>query len=127
MDNNVSQNLQSLFAELENFVSTKSVVGEPMKVGEITIIPLVDVSFGVAASAAEKNKQENNGAGGLGAKVSPTAMMVVNGTTVEIINLKEEDGIAKLAGMVPNILKKFKNLADDKTDKKESTTTKDGE
>lgn len=32
---------------MENFVSTKTVVGEAIHIGDTIILPLVDVSFGV--------------------------------------------------------------------------------
>ena len=42
---------EALFKGMENFVTTKTVVGEAVYVGDTTILPLVEVSFGMAASA----------------------------------------------------------------------------
>ena len=50
---------------MENFVTSRTVVGEAVKVGSTTILPLVDVSFGMAASA-KAEPQKNNGGGGMG-------------------------------------------------------------
>ena len=45
---------------MENFITTKTVVGEPIKVSNDTVIlPLVDVSFGVGAGAVSKEKAGN--------------------------------------------------------------------
>jgi len=36
---------------MENFITSKTVVGEAIHVGDTTILPLIEVSFGMAASA----------------------------------------------------------------------------
>lgn len=58
MANNTGNNLEILMNKIEDFVSSKTVVGEAVKIGEVTLVPLVDVSVGVGAGGAE------NGAGG---------------------------------------------------------------
>ena len=51
-ENTFNNNVDSLFKGMENFITTKTVVGEPIKVSNDTVIlPLVDVSFGVGAGA----------------------------------------------------------------------------
>ena len=52
MESNLKNSLETLLSQLENFISTKTVVGEPMKVEDAIILPLVDVSFGVGAGAS---------------------------------------------------------------------------
>ena len=42
---NLNENFETMFNKMENFVSTKTVVGEPLRLGDITLIPLVDVSW----------------------------------------------------------------------------------
>ena len=56
MANEVGNNLDILFNKMENFISSKTVVGDAVKVGEVTLIPLVDVNVGVAAGAGEKGQ-----------------------------------------------------------------------
>ncbi len=75
---NIEGTLGSMFKGMDGFISSKSVVGEPVYVGDTIIIPLVDVNFGMAAGAF--NKQDGNkAAGGIGAKMSPSAVLVVSG------------------------------------------------
>ena len=65
-ENTFNNNVDSLFKGMENFITTKTVVGEPIKVSNDTVIlPLVDVSFGVGAGAVSKEKAGNSG-GGMG-------------------------------------------------------------
>ena len=70
-DNNFNATVESLFRGMDNFLTTKTVVGDAVKFDDGTIIlPLVEVSFGVGAGAfAGDNK--NNAGGGPGWKSLP--------------------------------------------------------
>ena len=59
MANDFNQTVSSLFHGMDSLLSTKTVVGEPTKVGDTIILPLVDVNFGVAAGAFGKNGNIN--------------------------------------------------------------------
>ena len=103
MANEVGNNLDILFNKMENFISSKTVVGDAVKVGEVTLIPLVDVNVGVAAGAGEKGQ----GGGGLGAKIMPSAVIAIYNGNVQLINIKNQDAISKLIDMAPSIVSKL--------------------
>ena len=44
-----NETVGSLFKGMDSFLSTKTVVGEAIHIGDTIILPLVDVTFGVAA------------------------------------------------------------------------------
>ena len=78
MDNNINSTVKSLLDGLNGFVTTKTVVGEPIHVDGAVLIPLIDVTFGVGAgafSAAEGKKEK--GAGGMNGKMSPSSVLVI--------------------------------------------------
>ena len=51
-DNTFSNTVEALFKGMNGFISTKTVVGDAIKVdSETTILPLIDVSFGIGAGA----------------------------------------------------------------------------
>ena len=52
MNNNFSEVVSSLLSGVDNFLSTKTVVGQATQIGDTIILPLVDVTFGVGAGAA---------------------------------------------------------------------------
>ena len=110
MSNNTSESLKVLFSKMDEFVSTKTVVGEPIIVGDTIIIPLVDVSFGMATGVTESKEEplkgKDGGAGGMGAKMTPSAVVVINNGNVQLINLKNQEGSGKLIDMIPGILEK---------------------
>jgi uncharacterized spore protein YtfJ len=104
---NLNSNLEALFKNMENFVSTKTVVGEPMNVGDNIILPLVDVSFGVGAGTTDSKQEKESVAGGLGAKISPSAVIVINNDNVQLVNIKNQNNVSKLIDMVPGIVSKL--------------------
>ena len=50
-DNSFNNTVESLFKGMDSFITTKTVVGDAIHIGDTIILPLVDVSFGVAAGA----------------------------------------------------------------------------
>ncbi len=109
MGTNLNGNLDALFGKMENYVSTKTVVGEPMKVEDTILLPLIDVFFGVGAGSTE-SKEEKEGrdaaAGGIGAKITPSAVIAINNGNVQLINVKSQDSINKIIDMVPGVISK---------------------
>ena len=108
----ISQNIDALFNRMEGFVSSETVVGQPVNIGGVIIVPLVDLSFGLAAGASEKMETEaknkkDGGMGGLGAKITPSAVLVIMDGTVQLVNVKNQDSMNKLIDMVPGVLQKF--------------------
>ena len=105
----VKDNLKEMFSKLEEHVSTKTVVGDPVHIGDVIMIPLVDVSLGMG-TAMVANTQEgarDGGGGALGAKMTPSAMVVVTNGTVQLVNLKNQESTNKLLDMVPGLLSKL--------------------
>ena len=66
-DNQFASTIGALFQGMDEFVTTKTVVGEPVTVGDAIILPLVDVTCGMAAGAFGQSAKEKN-AGGMSAK-----------------------------------------------------------
>ena len=107
-----NETVASLFKGMDSFVSAKTVIGEPVTVGDTIILPLVDVSFGVGAGAfASDNK--NNAGGGMTGKVTPSAVLVVQNGQTKLVNIKNQDTITKLLDMVPDVIDKFTKGKDD--------------
>ncbi|MCF0136083.1 MAG: sporulation protein [Lachnospiraceae bacterium] len=108
--------LQELMNQMEGFISTKTVVGEPIVMNDLTILPLVDVSLGVGGGSREKEKYGSLG-GAMGAKMSPSAALVVKDGNVRMIGIRTQDTVSRVLDMVPDLVDKFtgKNKQDDET------------
>ncbi|WP_370818720.1 GerW family sporulation protein [Roseburia intestinalis] len=110
-DNSFHTTVESLFKGMDSFITTKTVVGDAIHIGDTIILPLVDVSFGVAAGAFSQEKK-NNGAGGMGGKIMPSAVLVIQNGTTKLVNIKNQDGITKVLDMVPDFVNKFTSKND---------------
>lgn len=103
MNNNFDTTIQSLFKGMDSFITTKTVVGDAVTIGDTIILPLVDVSFGVGAGAFAGDKNQNAG-GGMGAKISPSAILVISGGVTKLVNVKNQDTVTKILDMVPDFV-----------------------
>lgn len=118
-ENNFNQTVESLFKGMDSFLTTKTVVGEAIEFQDGTIVlPLVDVSFGVGAGAfSQGDIKRNNGGGGMGGKIQPSAILVIKDGTTKLVNVKNQDSITKILDMVPDFVSKFtKGKEDEKFD-----------
>ena len=107
-DNHFSSTIDALFRGLDQFVTTKTVVGEALKVDDAIILPLVDVSCGMAAGAFDdKGKNKNNGAGGMSAKISPSAVLVIQNGATRLVSVKNQDPMTKALDLVPDLVNRF--------------------
>ena len=122
-ENQFSGVVESLLKGMDTILFTKTVVGEATQIGDTIILPLVDVSFGVGAGAGVNDeKKTQNGAGGLGGKMTPSAVLVIgkNGSA-RLVNIKNQDTVTKILDMVPDILDRFgKKDKEEKIDDKEA-------
>ena len=123
--------VESLFKGMDSFITTKTVVGDAITVGDTIILPLVDVTFGVGAGAFAGEKK-NNGGGGMGGKISPSAVLVISNGVTKLVNIKNQDGLTKILDMVPDFLNKFTDgkksevvLSEEKEEKSDTDKTEE--
>ena len=105
-ENNFKETVNSLFKGMDNFISAKTVVGDAIHVGDTIILPLVDVSFGIGAGSFNAEKKDRAG-GGIGGKITPSAVIVIQDGKTKLVNIKNQDTITKLLDMVPDVVDRF--------------------
>jgi len=112
------ENVETIFDKLENFLKTKTVVGDPIKIGETTIVPFINLSFGLGTGGGNGTDEKGNGGigggGGTGARISPTAVLVIQGEKVELLPIRKSGGLDKLVDMVPGIIEKIQEKKEEK-------------
>ncbi|MCD8078164.1 MAG: GerW family sporulation protein [Lachnospiraceae bacterium] len=107
-NSNLGDVMESLFRGMDSFVTAKTVVGEAVQVKDTIILPLVDVSFGVGAGAGiNGEKKSDMGGGGLGAKLSPSAVLVIQNGVTRLVNVRNQDTVTKVLDMVPEVIDRF--------------------
>lgn len=103
----LEETVNTLLKGMDGFVSSKTVVGDPIEIGDTIILPLVNVSFGVGAGMFLGDKK-HNGAGGLGGKVTPSAVLIIHNGTTRLINISTHSGIDKVLDLLPDFVDRFK-------------------
>ena len=116
---NFNEVVESLLGGMNSIMAAKTVVGEATKVGDTIIVPLVDVSFGVGAGSSTADKK-NGGCGGFGAKMSPSAVLVIKNGSTKLVNIKNQDAVTKILDRVPDVVDKFTAKKEDMMDDDEA-------
>ncbi len=111
-ENKFNETVNALFQGMDGFISTKTVVGEPMHVENTIIIPLADVSFGVGAGVFAKDQNNGNGGGGIGGKIQPSALLIIQDGTTKLVSLHNQGALNKVMDLVPDIINKFSGKGD---------------
>lgn len=109
----LGQTVQSLFHGIDQVVSTKTVIGEPQVVGDVIIVPLVDVSFGLGVGVFGKDKSESE-AGGIGGKVMPSAILIIKGNETRLINVRDQDTLIRALDLFPSAVSRISSLMKNK-------------
>ena len=73
MSKDFNEAVDVLFHKVDDLVSTKTVVGDAIVVGDMTLLPLIDVAVGAGVGA----KESANAAGGMGARITPSAILMI--------------------------------------------------
>ena len=106
VDNQFKETVDALFKGMNGVVSSKTVVGDAIHIGDTIILPLVDVSFAIGAGAFHADKKDR-GAGGLGGKMIPSAVLVIQNGTTRLVNIKNQDSVSKVIDMIPDLVDRF--------------------
>lgn len=106
--------MKEVSGELERLVSTKTVVGDAVTVGDITIIPVTKVSFGFGTGGGEGKSKDNEegfgGGGAAGAKIEPVAFIVMSKDGVRLMSVSGKSDIGILLDSVPGLIEKIKTM-----------------
>ena len=98
--------VESLFTGMNAVASSKTVVGEPIVVGDTTILPLTEITFGLGAGNGRADRKID-GKGAIGGRITPVAALVVRPDSVRLVSIRNQDSISKVLDMVPDVLEKF--------------------
>lgn len=114
MSNAASVKLEATINQIKNVVDVNTVIGEPIVVGEVTILPISKVTYGFASGGSDlptkTNKELFAGGGGAGVTLQPLAFLIVSegGVRIMEISSKYNDGLDRALTMAPDIIDKIK-------------------
>ena len=125
MSQNLPNMLQDTISKIREMMSVNDVVGDPIVVGDVTIIPISKVSVGFGGGGADNAKAANKDAfgGGMGGgvKVQPICFLVVKDGNVRMmpVPVPANSTADRILEMVPDTLDKISAFIDSKTNKAE--------
>lgn len=101
--------------KLRAMVDADTIIGTPIVVGNVTLLPVSKVSFGLATGGSDfpgKNGQQLfGGGGGAGVTVNPVAFVCVNGDNVHMMPIYNQmNTVDKAINMAPELIDKVKSL-----------------
>lgn len=102
-ENNASEKIKDVLNELEKFIKVETVIGKPIVTGDVTIIPLVDVSFGMGFGFNGETNNDIQG-GGIGGNLSPNSVLIIDGKDTKLISIKDSGSVTTL---IPQVLDKL--------------------
>lgn len=116
--------VDTVLTRLKEISRTETIIGKPVTLDNVTIIPVTKLSVGFGAGGGSKDEAKGSGeATGGGASIEPVAFFVIRGEKVELVTIKKDGtGISKFLELVPKIMesvKDFKKGSDKKSFKKE--------
>ena len=120
----VNELMTSTMDELKKLAGANAIVGQPIEVGEVTLIPVSKVSAGFASGGTEfagknpKPDKRNNFGGGAGAgvNIAPVAFLVVKGGNVRLLPVAPPPAttVDRVVEMVPELIDKVSELIEKK-------------
>lgn len=110
--------------KVKGLVDSDTVIGDPIVVGDVTLIPVSKTSFGVAAGGSDiPSKQEGaffGGGSGAGASITPVAFLAVKDGEVRLMQIyKDSTAADRAVGVLPELFDKITGLfkkSDSKSD-----------
>lgn len=110
----LKQNLDTIFSHLENMFKAKTVIGDPIVIGEVTLVPVVNVTFGIGTGGGESKDSKAQEAGGIGAgtgaRLIPAAVIVIKGDQVSMLPVSGRSSMETIMEMVPEVVGKLKKV-----------------
>ncbi|KGM97054.1 sporulation protein [Clostridium novyi A str. 4552] len=118
LNNNFSDNMNTVFSKVEDYVKTESMMGAPMTVQDKTLVPIVSVSLGYGSgnnSPKDKSASSNSCPAegvGLGAKIATDAVVVIEKDCVSMLPVAQKSNmnVKDMMDKIPNVLTSIKGV-----------------
>ena len=114
-ENNIKGIMDTTMDKLRTLVDADTIIGTPIVSGNLTLIPVSKVSFGMATGGSDFPSKNQNGlfggGGGAGVSINPIAFIVINGDYVKMLPINNDSTVIdKAISLAPELLDKVKSL-----------------
>jgi len=113
--------------KIKEMVNTDVIIGDPIRVDDITIIPVSKISVGFASGGSDFSKKKPDtdgsnfgGGSGAGVNVTPVVFLVVQNGNVRILGIDSApvSTADRVLDMLPGVLDKVEGLMEKSSAKK---------
>ena len=103
--------LEATIEKVKNLVSVSTIIGDPMQIEGMTIIPVSKVTYGFASGGSDfpskSNQEIFGGGGGAGVTITPVAFLVISDGEVTLKHITAFDNAAeRVVNLVPEMFDK---------------------
>lgn len=128
MNEEMNKRMEILFEKLKDFFTSRTIIGKEIQVGEITMIPVIEVTFGMGTGSGgglDEKKQQGSAEGmGVGAKAKPSGVIVIKEGQVQLLPLGKPGTLDRLIEKVPELIDKIPKAMDKKAVDKDEKENK---
>lgn len=120
--------MSTTMQKIREMVDVNTIIGQPIKTEEVTIIPVSKVSFGFTAGGSDftgKNQRPEvdncfGGGSGAGVNIAPIAFLIVKGDTVKLLPVAPpaSNTVDRVVEMVPDVVEKLTGFIEKQQEKK---------
>ena len=100
----VDENIGMLFEKFQELIKSKTVMGEPVEIGDTTLVPLIDIFLVLGLKGGDGSGKEMIGSAGFSGRVVPTAIIVIKGDDIQLMPVKNNSDLEELLDLVPDIV-----------------------
>lgn len=130
MDNKhpINELVDTTMEKIRAMADVNTLIGQPIVVGEVTLIPVSRLSFGFAGGGSDfttktqKETQANPFGGGTGAsaKLEPVAFLIVKGDNVRLLPAAPGPGtpVDRVIDVLPDVVDKVTGFIEKQQEKK---------
>ena len=114
-ENHIKGIMDTTMDKLHAMVDADTVIGTPISVGGITLVPVSKVAFGLATGGADFPTKTQSGlfggGGGAGVPITPISFIAINGNDIKMLPISNEvTNIDRAIAMAPDLINKVKEL-----------------
>ena len=120
--------MSTAMEKIRTMVDANTIIGTPIQTGEVTLIPVSRLSFGIASGGSDfvtKNQKPENentfgGGSGAGAKLEPVAFLIIRGDSVRLLPVAPSPAttVDRVIDAVPQVLDKVTDFIEKQQEKK---------
>ncbi len=120
---NIAELIKNTLKEAQELMSSRTVVGEPIKTDTHTVIPVSRVMFGFGGGGGEGNEKNNTATGqgvGGGWSIEPVAFVVVGEDGAKLMTIGDKESLTgRLMDLAPSVIDTVKEMVGNGSESKE--------